>query len=323
MTTSPLPPQIIVDIKARRNDATERTNKRMNERVRQADGQTDGWTNERRCKRTYVRRPGEQNASADLVAYLWLRYPVVNKVPHGRDIGVYLRAVGAVPTRAHRIPSSGNGKNLTESVNAAHWLGNSGYPLHRAERGPYCAIKSNQRRRCLAARRVSRPFVIPFSLGILRAKQAEQGGGTIKITSSSSLLSSPLKTFKLQVCSFHFPGNISRGCRISHTKLTEESTLAALGGETKTSPILPFILLPAHSIIRFLPLLLMVTRNKQNCLGYSFSCRCRWYSGRNTKSQEAFFCLVILTFIEEPCKSKFLLLNDNFLILLLLIKVSS
>jgi len=81
MTTSPLPPQIIVDIKARRNDATERTNKRMNERVRQADGQTDGWTNERRCKRTYVRRPGEQNASADLVAYLWLRYPVVNKVP--------------------------------------------------------------------------------------------------------------------------------------------------------------------------------------------------------------------------------------------------
>ncbi|KYN01354.1 hypothetical protein ALC62_07973 [Cyphomyrmex costatus] len=58
-------------------------------------------------------------------------------------------------------PSSGNGKNLAESVNAAHWLGNSGYPLHGAERGPYCAIKSNQRRRCLAARRVSRPFVLP------------------------------------------------------------------------------------------------------------------------------------------------------------------
>ncbi|EGI62498.1 hypothetical protein G5I_09178 [Acromyrmex echinatior] len=89
------PANYIVDIKARRNDTTERTNKRMNERVRQADGQTDEWTNERRCKRTYVGRPGEQNASADLVAYLWLRYPVVNKVPHGRDIGVYLRAVGA------------------------------------------------------------------------------------------------------------------------------------------------------------------------------------------------------------------------------------
>ncbi|KYN01356.1 hypothetical protein ALC62_07975 [Cyphomyrmex costatus] len=76
------PANYIVDIKAPRNDATERTNKRINERVRQADGQTDG--------------RGEQNASADLVAYLWLRYPVVNKVPHGRDIGVYLRAVGAV-----------------------------------------------------------------------------------------------------------------------------------------------------------------------------------------------------------------------------------
>ncbi|KYN39813.1 hypothetical protein ALC56_05800 [Trachymyrmex septentrionalis] len=45
--------QIIVDIKARRNDATERTNKRMNERVRH----------------------------------------------HGRDIGVYLRAVGATAGR--------------------------------------------------------------------------------------------------------------------------------------------------------------------------------------------------------------------------------
>ncbi|KYN39811.1 hypothetical protein ALC56_05798 [Trachymyrmex septentrionalis] len=72
-------------------------------------------------------------------------------------------------------PSSGNGKNLAESVNAAHWLGNSGYPLHGAERGPYCAIKSNQHRRYLAARRVSRPF----SLGILRTKQAERGGGNV------------------------------------------------------------------------------------------------------------------------------------------------
>lgn len=37
--------------------------------------------------------------------------------------------------RTERIPTSGNRKNLVKS---AHWLGNSGYPLHEAERGPYC-----------------------------------------------------------------------------------------------------------------------------------------------------------------------------------------
>ncbi|EZA56640.1 hypothetical protein X777_02244, partial [Ooceraea biroi] len=79
MTLLPPPPQIIVDIKAPRNDATERTNERT-------DGRTDG----HRCKRTYVH-----------------------------------------------------------------------------ERAPYCAIKSNQRRRCLAARRVSRPFVDRPSFGII------------------------------------------------------------------------------------------------------------------------------------------------------------
>jgi len=50
-----------------------------------------------------------------------------------RDDHYYLAA------RARRIPTSGNGKNPAESVNAAHWLGNSGYPWHgRAERAPYC-----------------------------------------------------------------------------------------------------------------------------------------------------------------------------------------
>lgn len=43
-----------------------------------------------------------------------------------------------MPVIACRILTSGSGKNLAESVNAAHWLGNSGYPLHEAERGPYC-----------------------------------------------------------------------------------------------------------------------------------------------------------------------------------------
>ncbi|KYQ49839.1 hypothetical protein ALC60_11014 [Trachymyrmex zeteki] len=123
-----------VDIKARRNDATERTNKRINERVRQANGQTDGRTNVGANVHTCA---GEQNASADLVAYLWLRYPVVNKVPHGRDIGVYLRAVGA---------------------HADHFV------LENDNNSPQCRQKRIE---------------FPFSLGILQAKQAEQGRGNV------------------------------------------------------------------------------------------------------------------------------------------------
>lgn len=50
--------------------------------------------------------------------------------------------------------------------------------------------------------------------------------------------------------------------------------LAALAddGGARISPTLPSILLPAHSIIHLLPLLLILTHNKRNCLGYSFSC---------------------------------------------------
>lgn len=70
MTTQPLRPQIIADIKAPRNDATERTN----ESSKRTDGRTNLGANVHTCI-------VEQNASADLVAYLWLRYPVVNKVP--------------------------------------------------------------------------------------------------------------------------------------------------------------------------------------------------------------------------------------------------
>lgn len=80
----------------------------------------------------------------------------------------------------------------------------------------------------------------------------------------------------------------------------EITALAALaGGRARTSPTLPSTLLPAHSII-LLPLLLMLTRNKRNCFGDLFSCRCRWYTRRSTKSREAFFsyCLVISIFIE-------------------------
>ncbi|KYN23042.1 hypothetical protein ALC57_04826 [Trachymyrmex cornetzi] len=46
---------------------------------------------------------------------------------------------------------------------------------------------------------------------------------------SSSLLSSPFKTFKLQVCSFHFPGNtIREDCRIPRTRLTEGPSIFRL-----------------------------------------------------------------------------------------------
>lgn len=57
-----------------RNDATERTNKRTSPANEQTSEWTDVGANVHTCT-------GEQNASADLVAYLWLCYPVVNKVP--------------------------------------------------------------------------------------------------------------------------------------------------------------------------------------------------------------------------------------------------
>lgn len=88
----------------------------------------------------------------------------------------------------------------------------------------------------------------------------------------------------------------------------EITAVAALaGGGARTSQTLPSTLLPAHSIIHLLPLLLMLTRNKRNCFGDLFSCRCWWYT-RSTKFREVSFtyCLVILTFIErslsEPCE---------------------
>ncbi|TGZ49831.1 Uncharacterized protein DBV15_06204 [Temnothorax longispinosus] len=106
------------------------------------------------CRRLTIvkRQPGRYHRNAGNIPR--------DQPPRGPPSTATSHADHFVPTRAHRIPSSGNGKNLAESVNAAHWFGNSGYPWHGAERGPYCAIKSNQRRRCLAARRVSRPFVV-------------------------------------------------------------------------------------------------------------------------------------------------------------------
>jgi len=58
----------------------------LNERTNGSGEWTDGRMDGRSDERTYVGAnvhtcAGEQNASADLVAYLWLRYPVVNKVP--------------------------------------------------------------------------------------------------------------------------------------------------------------------------------------------------------------------------------------------------
>lgn len=52
----------------------ERTNERTGPANEQTSGRTDVGANVHTCT-------GEQNASADLVAYLWLCYPVVNKVP--------------------------------------------------------------------------------------------------------------------------------------------------------------------------------------------------------------------------------------------------
>ncbi|EGI62497.1 hypothetical protein G5I_09177 [Acromyrmex echinatior] len=149
----------------------------------------------------FLQTPHDQNYSDSRVAttVTLVIYPETNprnppSTAHADHFVLENGSGNSPQCRQERIefPSSGNGKNLAESVNAAHWLGNSGYPLHGAERGPYCAIKSNQRRRCLAARRVSRPFVIPFSLGILRAKQAEQGGGNdIKIVTTQKASEPP------------------------------------------------------------------------------------------------------------------------------------
>lgn len=56
----------------------EQINERTNGSGKRMDRRTDERTNVGANVHTCA---GEQNASGDLVAYLWLRYPVVNKVP--------------------------------------------------------------------------------------------------------------------------------------------------------------------------------------------------------------------------------------------------